>query len=72
LLTALLQLTIAHSTAHEGGNDSALVLVAEGLVEGFFDVIRDAEIDGCHRFSRLLNFLTIEILGYDWGWVNAD
>jgi len=49
-----------HGLAHQVGNDGALVLASEGLVEGPLHFLRDAEIYGAHGVPlvELLNIST--------------
>jgi hypothetical protein len=56
-----LKLALAHGSAHQLGDDRALVLVTESLVKVRFHFVRHAEINRCHELPRLLKVSTISI-----------
>jgi hypothetical protein len=43
---------------HQLSDDRTLILVPEGLVKGFLNLIRDTEIDRCHDTPLLLKTST--------------
>jgi hypothetical protein len=43
---------------HEAGDHGAPILIRKGFLEGLLDLLRDAEIDGCHHQSPLLKSST--------------
>jgi hypothetical protein len=44
--------------SHQLGDDRTLILVPEGLVKGFLNLIRDTEINRCHDAPLLLKTST--------------
>jgi hypothetical protein len=55
--------TILHRLSHETRQDGAFVFTGKGLVKGFLDLVRYAEVYGSHDVGpRLLIISTISIL----------
>jgi hypothetical protein len=52
------ELPFADCPSHQLGDNRTLILVPEGLIKGFLNLIRDTEIDGCHEMPLLLKTST--------------